>query len=566
MEVLFEQYLDKLNYNRYTTSFFIEKDSVFIFFGDYKVSTITDDLDKLNLKFSKIKYYFAPFLHTSVKGITINTKSLYPDILKKVEEKKVPIKVLKTLPQKLNSSIIVDLFPLLNKLSLLFEKRKLDKFDIYFKIVKDYNEKFSKYSAPIYNILYINPKKTSEEFLFDLHTYLKRKNFELDVNINNLYFAILDEKNVIYGKLGEYDSKEEVLKINYFSFKRLLYIYKKTKEKFDKKETDFTKTLDIEKLVNVIVKKYNINKKDVKENLKIILKEYISKNPKELQSASLDIEEIFSRALNEIAGVDINLKNLSEKDKKNLLEKIGSAFVRSTEIAPKLSEDYEKIYSPDKLLKVSSTVIDRHKREFDEILDTYIYKIFKTFEQGEYPLKLLSMDKKIKDNNVNRVIEYSFTFEDIHKNKHEVKVNIPAVINDRYFKLNGKYYILTNQLFLRPITKSKHNSVRFLSNYATLTIELKNTKIPISDINALLNYVVNKYSKHILLAVENELNEQIDPNFPPIKYSQIVFDTNDVFYGFNPIGNGEFILFQKLDENGDVVYEDIYDSNEKKIY
>ncbi len=86
------------------------------------------------------------------------------------------------------------------------------------------------------------------------------------------------------------------------------------------------------------------------------------------------------------------------------------------------------------------------------------------------------------DNNLNRTINYQITLRNIaggFSDPYTVNVKVPALVNDRYFKLNGKNYILSNQQFFIPITKTEPNEARLLTSYAMITMSVVNVKMNI---------------------------------------------------------------------------------------
>lgn len=572
MELLLETTFDKLNYSVYSHKIYTNKGGALIFFGYPNKLSLVDRLLKLNIKLSKLKSYYVPNIHTQIKGKVINTQKYIPDILKKIEESKLPIKVIKTLPKKLNENeyIFVDLFPYLYELKELLDKlRYVDKFRIIFDIVNKQARKFGKeVNDFVYPVLYIDLKdENTINFLKELGEFLAKFRFVVPLKARALYFALDDGKHVIYGKLGEYDEKLGALKVNQFAFQRLYKLILRNISK-NQNKSDIT-IKDIEKsvneIVNLIANRYEIKDNAALDNLRILLGEYLKSNYEILNKVN-SIEELLSFALKEVAGINKDLHLLPKNKIKKELENITQIFVKSKTIVPVVEDTYENIYKFSKNLKVKTTVVDRHKREFEKVLDENIYKIFRRIEEHKYPIKILDVKKEIKDDNLSRFYEYTLTLQNANGGEpYTIKIRIPALINDRYFKLNGKTYILTNQIFLKPITKSKPNSVRFLSNYATISLHLKNTKVPFSDINAVLEYIVSKYSNHILQKEKNEENDILFPDYEPIIYKKIFFDTGDVFYGYNPIGNNRYVVFQKYDKDGNLKYEDILDLNENKI-
>jgi hypothetical protein len=557
--------LDKVRYNYFVQRPFIIKPSVFVFFTDYNTPTVLDNLIELNIPLSKIRNVYLPKVVKNYRGVTVNTNKIYPDILKILENEDIPVRLIKTLPKKLEQSILTDLNPILYQLKKVFDRLKFNKFDLYFEIVDKYVSVFEKYDGiDVFPVLYLDANKTSMDFVNDLVKYLIRKEFKINGSYDKLYAAINTGKKTLYTLIGI--KKDDVIEINKNAFYKALRIFKKAKEELvDNVEKEITQD-NVQKLIDNTIRKYNITKPDVKTNIKTILQQYIGNDKEKINLLKTDPELAIQQALKDVTGADVNIKQMNKEDIKNKLEEIGGVFIKPTKIQPSVNYEFTKIIPLEEEIQVETTIVDRHKKEFDKLQDFYIEKIFKNLETGNSPVKIKKIKKELRDNNVNRVYRYTITVEDKNGNKYDLNINMPALINERYFKLNGKPYILVNQLFLKPITKANHNSVRFLSNYATVTLELRNAKLPVTNINEILDYIVNKYSNHIKEVVENKDNERISTDFEPIKYKYIEFDNGYTFYGFNPAGNNEYIIFTKVDKDGNEEFTVYYNDNTKEIY
>jgi len=557
--------LDKIKYNYFVQKPFIIKPTVFIFFTDYRIPTILDNLTKLNIPFSKVKNVYLPKVVKNYHGVTVNTNKIYPDILKILENENIPIRLIKTLPKNIEQSILTDLNPILYQLRKVFDRLKFNKFDLYFEIVNKFVNVFEKYKdVNIVPILYLDVDKTTTEFIDELSKYLIRKEFKINGSYDKLYAAVNTNKKILYTLIGE--NNDNMIEINKNAFYKVLRIFRKSRDELVADDIEKITQDNVQKLIDAVIKKYNITKTDAKSNLKVILQQYIGNDKEKIKLLKTNPELAIQQALKSVTGVDLDIKYMNKTDIKNKLEEIGGVFIKPTKIQPSVNYEFAKIIPLEEEVQVETTIVDRHKKEFNELQDFYVEKILRSLESGNYPIKIKKIKKELKDNNINRVYKYTITVEDHNGNKYDLNINMPALINEKYFKLNGKPYILVNQLFLKPITKANHNSVRFLSNYATVTLELKNVKIPITDINEILDYVVNKYKNHINEIVKNDDNERISTDFEPIKYKYIEFDNGYIFYGFNPAGNNEYIIFTKIDKDGNEEFTVYYNDATKEIY
>ena len=74
-----------------------------------------------------------------------------------------------------------------------------------------------------------------------------------------------------------------------------------------------------------------------------------------------------------------------------------------------------------------------------DLIHENIEKVFKTLENQTHPIKVKKITHEYVDNDINRFIEYTITLQNLTGNKqqYEVKLDIPTVLNDKYFKLGG---------------------------------------------------------------------------------------------------------------------------------
>ena len=74
-----------------------------------------------------------------------------------------------------------------------------------------------------------------------------------------------------------------------------------------------------------------------------------------------------------------------------------------------------------------------------DLIHENIEKVFKTLENQTHPIKVKKISYDYVDNDINRFIEYTIKLQNLTGNKqeYEVKLDIPTVLNDKYFKLGG---------------------------------------------------------------------------------------------------------------------------------
>jgi hypothetical protein len=187
----------------------------------------------------------------------------------------------------------------------------------------------------------------------------------------------------------------------------------------------------------------------------------------------------------------------------------------------------------------------RHKFEFDENIHAHVKQLFSGLENKKYPIKIKNIKYNYIDDNRDRYIKYTITCQNMAggvKEPFDLNIKLPALVNEKYFKLNGKEYILSSQMFLNPITKDKYNLTKFLTHYNMATLSVDNVRFNFADIQGLIKYVKSKYSNLVVESDDNsiKLNNGMEINLLKEPY----FKFNDVEMIRD---NGKFKL--KIDGN-----------------
>ena len=249
-------------------------------------------------------------------------------------------------------------------------------------------------------------------------------------------------------------------------------------------------SLSSEILNRVVGDKIIVNDK-IQKNIENVIKTKISKNTSEDEANQIVLKTINKS----LFGTD-QIKQEYLDNPKLLLSKIEAFDEHSDKL--NFNNIENTFISPNsdtiKIEEITGPI--RHKHEFGENIHSHVNKLFKTLEGKSTPIDVVDISHEIKDNNVNRYIEYTITLQNKSgglKQPYDIKLNVPYPINDRYFKLNGKEYILASQQFLIPLTKNTPTEARFLSHFSMITEKLVNFKYSPSDIPSLLEYVTRKY-------------------------------------------------------------------------
>jgi hypothetical protein len=125
-----------------------------------------------------------------------------------------------------------------------------------------------------------------------------------------------------------------------------------------------------------------------------------------------------------------------------------------------------------------SSLMAMDEQYINEVLDQDLMKIFSAFENDpEDPM--IVQDISIEDSSDKLSFKKRYTVK--YKNKHNktftIRVDIPEIIDSKFFYLNGGKKTLTKQIVSLPIIKNKPDEVFVCSNYNKFQINKKGNKL-----------------------------------------------------------------------------------------
>jgi len=251
---------------------------------------------------------------------------------------------------------------------------------------------------------------------------------------------------------------------------------------------------------NKVIKEFKITDPIVSDQIKKHIESYLDKNKEVIDQEHLEFEIL--KAVNKLVHgteevSDKYLHNpadlfLKLQDNKNFQKRVVYPPTRTEYIF----KDFDKILD---LKYVTAPV--KKEIEFSKYLDENVKELFSILEKRtDNPIKIKKIKRETIDNNIHRAIRYTITLQNLtgpYKEPYDVRLVIPSLVNDKYFKLNGKEYILANQIFFKPLTKTAPDECRLLSNYAIVTEKIVNMRFNMSDFQHIIEYIEVKYPKLI---------------------------------------------------------------------
>ena len=452
----------------------IDTESVIHVFPDYDMN-ILDIIDKINL------------LRANLQGVTIKNIRLankrinstdYIQEIKKSEETK-NFRMFLSVPEiTTNRYIIIDHTLAVERLRDLSERMSANQLTHYlfdylaaeFENMKTLNAKITqiplfifKNESGLFNVIDQGSKyKLGEIKLFD--------KFAFGCDLNSSMFTPI----IAYGddKQPEF-LKQNISKIKSFVTKTNDDIIQKPEETKDYEfKVDQDKepaSNNIEKLsiseydniaLSNILRKYNVRDPQVAEIVKSTVDDYKKKYK---DYSKDDIEQVIFKAIHHSLYGKVEITKEVKDDPKILFARLSEKVNFSTPIYyPKIKQ--ETLVRPKEVVKLESVAGPaRLENEFKENIHKNVDRLFKGLETRQHPIKIKKLTHEIKDNNLDRFIEYTITVQNVTggiREPYDVKVRIPTLVNGRYFKFSGKEYILSSQQFLMPITKNKPTQAR----------------------------------------------------------------------------------------------------------
>jgi DNA-directed RNA polymerase beta subunit len=262
-----------------------------------------------------------------------------------------------------------------------------------------------------------------------------------------------------------------------------------------------------------ILRKYKIKDKTIGDNIKASIDEYVKNTP---NFAEDDLEETILSAINLTIFGTTDIKEEYRSNPARLISKLEEVNTYSKDLNIS-NMKIDRIIDPGEVIDLNKiTGLVRQEYEFSDNIHVNIKKLFKSLEnRNDFPIKIVGFKHEYQDNNLNRVLNYKIKLKNQaggDKEPYEVNVKVPAIVNDRYFKLNGKQYIISNQQFMVPITKTNPNECRLLTCYATLTLSIVNMKFNISQLEEIIQYMEERYST-IIDKVEKDHGKTVSISF-----------------------------------------------------
>ncbi|MFW6247235.1 MAG: hypothetical protein ACOC22_03640 [bacterium] len=324
-----------------------------------------------------------------------------------------------------------------------------------------------------------------------------KENGDNIIFINNLRKSLSQLEDIEKEELQTNKSDENMQKDNKIISDIVKGIKLSGKDSFVDDKGNIKIELNAKQLTKAL-KEHDIENPDIIVNIKNAIEQYIKETNKKPTKDEAEI--IVLRAINHTVHGTDEINDEYMNDPKKLVKKLEQQQTHQTPL--ELSDPDEVSIDPKDIITINHTTgAWRQKKEFEETIHKNVEKLFQTLENTtDKPVEVKSIDHEVIDDNANRHIKYTVTLQNKSggkKDPYKVNFYVPGIVSDRYFKLNGNNYVIGNQHFLKPVTKTVKNDVRVLSNYAIVRLGLERVKFNPSEIENIIEYARIRYANLI---------------------------------------------------------------------
>lgn len=212
---------------------------------------------------------------------------------------------------------------------------------------------------------------------------------------------------------------------------------------------------------------------DKKELVKSVAKAAKGKNTEEDAINALEDDEKIRQTLANLAANPDNGVNMSAARSSRMLKlqqdfldsKFNDTPVKELITANASEEEVEPVS-----LHVDSVNPEWEKLSFAASVSSYnldadIVNIFRSFINMSKPLAVVDLNAEDTSTSEDAVVTYTCKYEDYRGSRYTITVDIPKVLDGRYFKLRGNRKTIQPQLLLMPIIKTEEDTVQIVSCY-----------------------------------------------------------------------------------------------------
>jgi hypothetical protein len=290
-------------------------------------------------------------------------------------------------------------------------------------------------------------------------------------------------------------------------------------------------------------------KKLAKENHKDISKEEKEIIDKAIETGLVNADEIISDSKKKLVAKALfkalaskdtfeEIKNYDpvqyEKKLKEFTSKKPKDIIKENEIDSLLIDEEILVADEKDPLKVQTMRSIAIREQYNKkLLEKDIIRVLESFNNpnADMPVLFNITGKEEFNDGLNAYTEYTIEYSAPKANAKNkaIKIQIPKLIDGKYYLIEGVRYVMYNQIVAKPIVKVKSDTVALTSLYNKLFVYRTGDNTSTARMSKLL-YVLNKYNRNDILT---KLNYNTAVEFPSKSYELDILKKFGHFHSYN---------------------------------
>lgn len=501
-----------------------QNESLNMFFDMHMYLKIFNDNMKKVPPMKKISTYW-----TYIKSILNNYNNLskynYKFILVNLDEYKIEKKIVNCLDN-----------PLIIVYYTLFK---------YPELLQDFDYDFFFYTSN--KVLRFNPAKSKIDKQFYKLFKVQMNRIITSINIDKL----LDEREMIKNDATE-NALSDIMK-------NVTVIEPRGKDVNDKNNIDKRVRAKVERIREEIDDLPEADPSDLEDFIK-------TKAENEINSDDELIKDIYTETNNKIMPTKPTLSARDELLKKSQKDIILNGMtindiqkIESTHMPIPEKDISGSITSPNK--NISKVTFQNFEKVYNEkVMPKDITNAILSLNDKSIPMFV--RDIKIEDTSdeLNYKDTYTIYLEDVNRQRHTVKVDIPKFLEDKFIYIGGNKKLIKKQNFFYPVVKISEGTVQIVTNYNKMTIQRIDTK-SVSSVERLKKLIntSDSFKKYFIFGNANTGNKNV--------ITSIEYDELSKFIVKFKSKNGNCVIFFSQDEAQKYIVDNkIKVPNEKSLF
>lgn len=191
------------------------------------------------------------------------------------------------------------------------------------------------------------------------------------------------------------------------------------------------------------------------------------------------------------------------------------------------------------------------KEYIEKVLPRDIVNCFLALNNKSIPMFIRDISVEDTSNELNYKETWKVSLEDVNRKRHTLSVDIPKVLDNKFFWLGGNEKTILKQKYYYPVVKTKEDEVQIVTNYNKYFIF--RTKYNLTSVEVLLKFIKNNSdSTDIMKYFTFSKGQNISSNhITTIEYDQLSsvltsFQSSDCKIFFNQEDADKYVTEKKI--------------------